>query len=138
VLRLHHYSIHTERSYLNWIVRYIRFHNMQSREDLYPAEPKIEDYLTDLAVNGNVAPATQNQAMNALVSLYKRVLRHPLEGDINAVRARKKINVPVVMTRGEVATILSLMRGTPPDDCETVIRKWSSHYGSGPPTSQGC
>jgi integron integrase len=112
VLRLHHYSIHTERAYLEWIVRYVRFHRMRSRDDLFPPEPKIEAFLTDLAVNGNVAAATQNQAMNALVFLYKRVLNHTLEGRINAVRADKKINVPVVMTRDEVAAIISLMDGT--------------------------
>jgi integron integrase len=112
VLRLHHYSIHTERAYVDWIVRFIRFHGMQSCEDLFPAEQKIEAFLTDLAVNGNVAAATQNQAMNALVFLYKRVLNHAMEGRINAVRADKKINVPVVMTREEVAAVISLMDGT--------------------------
>jgi hypothetical protein len=96
VLRLHHYSIHTERSYVDWIVRFVRFHSMRSREDLFPAEAKIESFLTDLAVHANVAPATQNQAMNALVFLYKRVLNHPLQDSINAVRADKKINVPVL------------------------------------------
>jgi hypothetical protein len=55
---------------------------MRSRQDLFPREPKIESFLTDLAVHGNVAPATQNQAMNALVFLYKRVLNHPLEKSI--------------------------------------------------------
>jgi integron integrase len=113
VLRLHHYSIHTERSYVEWIVRFVRFHGMRSRADLFPAEPKIEAFLTDLAVQGHVAAATQNQAMNALVFLYKRVLNHAMEDRINAVRAAKKINVPVVMTREEVATILSLLDGTP-------------------------
>jgi site-specific recombinase XerD len=113
VLRLHHYSIHTERSYVEWIVRFVRFHRMRSRQDLFPAEPKIEAFLTDLAVNGNVAAATQHQAMNALVFLFKRVLNHALEGRINAVRADKKITVPVVMTRDEVAAVLSLMDGTP-------------------------
>jgi hypothetical protein len=48
VLRLHHYSIHTERSYVDWIVRFIRFHGMRSREHLFPAEAKIESFLTDL------------------------------------------------------------------------------------------
>jgi integron integrase len=85
---------------------------MRSRTDLLPAEPKIESFLTDLALNGHVAAATQNQAMNALVFLYKRVLNHALEGRINAARARKKINVPGVMTRDEVAAVLSLMDGT--------------------------
>src|SRR5437867_1738669 len=113
VLRLYHYSIHTERSYVEWIRRFARFHRMQSRDDLFPAEPKIEAFLTDLAIEGNVAAATQNQAMHALVFLYKRVLDQALEDRINAVRADKKINVPVVMTRDEVATVLSLMEGTP-------------------------
>jgi integron integrase len=85
---------------------------MRSREDLFPAEPKIESFLTAPAVHGNVAAATQNQAMNALVFLYKRVLTHALQDRINAVRADKKINVPVVMTREEVAAVLSLMDGT--------------------------
>jgi hypothetical protein len=52
VLRRHHYSIHTERPYVEWVVRFVRFHGMRSREDLYPAEPKIEALLTDLAVHG--------------------------------------------------------------------------------------
>jgi integron integrase len=111
-LRLHHYSIHTERSYVEWVVRFVRFHRMRSRQDLVPAEPKIEAFLTDLAVRGHVAPATQNQAMNALVFLYKRVLNQMLDGRIDAVRADKKVTVPVVMTRDEVGAVLSLMDGT--------------------------
>src|SRR5919109_2222351 len=87
VLRLHHYSIHTERSYVEWIVRFVRFHGMRSRQDLFPAEPKIEAFLTDLAVHGHVAAATQSQAMNALVFLYKRVVNQVMEGRIDAVRA---------------------------------------------------
>jgi hypothetical protein len=70
VMRLHHYSIHTERSYLDWIKRYINFHHMRSREDLANGAPKIEAFCTDLAVNGKVAPSTQNQAFNALVFLW--------------------------------------------------------------------
>src|SRR6266850_7014198 len=124
VLRLHHYSIHTERSYVEWIVRFVRFHGMRSREDLFPAEPTIESCLTDLAVHRNVAAATQNQAMNALVFLYKRVLTHSLQGNINAVRADKKINVPVVMIREEVAAVISLRDGT----AQLVAKRL---YGSG-------
>jgi integron integrase len=85
---------------------------MQSRQDLVPAESKIETFLTDLAVKGRVAPATQNQAMNALVFLYKRVLNQALDGRIDAVRADQKSRVPVVMTREEVGAVLSLMDGT--------------------------
>ena len=63
------------------------FRHMRSRQDLFPPEPKIEAFLTHLAVNKNVAPATQNQAMNPLVFLY--------------IRADKKVNIPVVLTRIE-------------------------------------
>ena len=66
VMRLHHYSIHTERSYVDWITRYVHFHQMKCREDLADGEAKIEAFLTDLAVHGKVAPSTQNQVMNAL------------------------------------------------------------------------
>jgi integron integrase len=112
VLRLHHYSLHTERSYIEWVIRYVRFHRMRSRKDLVPGEPKIEAFLTDLAVKGKVAPSTQNQAMNALVFLYRRVLEEPLEGDIQALRAGTRVSVPVVMTREEVSAVISLMSGT--------------------------
>ena len=113
VLRLQHSSIHTERSYVEWIRRFTRFHQMRSRADLFPAEPKIEAFLTDLALHGNVAAATQNQVMHALVFVYKRVLHQALEDRIDAVRADKKVTVPVVMTRNEVTAVLSLLEGTP-------------------------
>ena len=95
VMRLHHYSIHTERTYCDWIKRYIRYHNMTSRQDLIDGEAKIEAFLTHLAVDKGVAPSTQNQAMNALVLLYKHVLNQSLDQEINAVRASRKINMPV-------------------------------------------
>jgi hypothetical protein len=60
VLRLHHYSIHTERSSVEWIVRFVRFHAMRSREDLFPAEPKSESFPTNLTMHGHAAAATQN------------------------------------------------------------------------------
>jgi integron integrase len=113
VMRLRHYSIHTERSYCEWIRKFVHFHNMKSRDDLADGEKKIEAFLTHLAVHGNVASATQNQAMNALVFLYRKVLKLNLGEEINAVRANKKLNIPVVMTREETARVLSLMTGTP-------------------------
>jgi integrase len=85
---------------------------MRSREDLFPAEPTIESFLTDLAVHGHVAAATQHQAMHALVFLDTRVLTHAMQGRITAVRADKKSNVPVVMTREAVAAIISRIDGT--------------------------
>ena len=124
VMRLHHYSIHTERSYCDWIKRFIRFHKMKSRDDLKEGEIKIEQFLTHLAVKENVSPSTQNQAMNALVFLYKQVLKHTLDQKIDAVRAEKKKNMPVVMTRDEVAKVISLTDGVP----HLVIKLL---YGSG-------
>jgi integron integrase len=124
VLRLHHYSIHTERAYLDWIKRYIAFHRMKSRDDLAEGEQKIEAFLTHLVVDQRVAAATQNQAMNALVFLYKRVLEQPLNETINAVRAEKKMNVPVVLTRDEVMQVIPLLEGVP----QLVVKLL---YGSG-------
>jgi len=124
VMRLHHYSIHTERTYCDWIKRYIQYHSMISRQDLIEGEAKIEAFLTHLAVDKDVAPSTQNQAMNALVFLYKRVLKQSLDQEINAVRATRKINIPVVMTREEVAQVIALMEGVP----QLVVKLL---YGSG-------
>lgn len=113
VMRLLHYSIHTERTYCDWIKRYALFHRMKSRDDLADGERKIELFLTDLAVNQNVSKSTQNQAMNALVFLYKKVIKMPLDGEINSIRAAEKKHIPVVMTREETAKVISLMLGTP-------------------------
>ena len=121
---LHHYSIHTERTYCDWIKRFVQFHKMKSREDLSGCEKKIEAFLTHLAIQGNVSPSTQNQAMNALVFLYKKVLKLPLDDEINAVRANKKVNVPVVMTREETARVIALTTGMP----QLVVKLM---YGSG-------
>jgi hypothetical protein len=67
VMRLHHYSIHTERAYCGWTERYIQYHNMTCREELMNGEAKIEAFLTHLAVDKGLSPSTQNQAMNALL-----------------------------------------------------------------------
>jgi integron integrase len=123
-MRLHHYSIHTERSYIDWIKRYVRFHKMSCREDLADGERKIEAFLTDLAVRGKVAASTQNQAMNALVFLYRKVLDKPLAEVIDAVRAERKVNVPVVLTREEVSGVISVMEGVP----QLIVKLL---YGSG-------
>ncbi len=113
VMRVKHYSIHTERTYCDWIKRFVQYHKMTSRKDLQNGEEKIEQFLTYLAVESHVAPSTQNQAMNALVFLYKKVLKIPLTDKIDAVRAFKKTNVPVVLTRDEVKKIINIMEGVP-------------------------
>ena len=113
VMRLHHYSIHTERTYCDWIKRYIRYHRMTSRQDLIDGEAKNEAFRTHLAVDKNVSPSTQNQAMNALIFLYRRVLKQELTGEIDAVRSVKKNKIPVVLSREEVAAVISIMDGVP-------------------------
>src|SRR5436189_4327062 len=75
VMRLRHYSIRTEQCYCDWIRRYIKFHRMQSREELAEVSGgKVEMFLSDLAVNGHVSASTQNQAFNALLFLYREIM----------------------------------------------------------------
>jgi hypothetical protein len=63
VLRLHHYALRTERTYCDWVRRYVKFHGMKSRGDLAGGKEKVEAFLTDLAVAGKVSASTQNQAL---------------------------------------------------------------------------
>lgn len=100
------------------------FHKMTSRLDLVEGEQKIGQFFTDLAVRKNIAPATQNQAMNALVFLYKKVLKVPLSEEMSAVRATKETTVPVVLTREEVCQVLAVMEGDIPDGIK-LIPVWS-------------
>ncbi|MCK4502314.1 MAG: integron integrase [Desulfuromonadales bacterium] len=112
VMRRRHYSIRTEKTYCNWIKRYIKHFNMQSRADLENGERKVEEFLTHLARELNVAPSTQNQALNALVFLYKHVLKQPMDDSINAERSAPRIRVPVVLTKDETGRLLDAMSGT--------------------------
>ena len=112
ILRRLHYSIHTERAYCDWVARFIKFHSLQEKEALLvESEKKVEDFLTYLAVQGNVAASTQNQAFNALVFLYRQVLKQPLE-NVDSARTRKEKRIPVVLTREEVKLVLAFLEGT--------------------------
>ena len=86
-IRVRHYSIRTEKAYIGWIKRFIVFHNKRHPAEMGAAE--VGDFLTHLAVVGNVAASTQNQALNALVFMYKAVLDKPL-GDLHGVIRAKK------------------------------------------------
>jgi site-specific recombinase XerD len=110
VLRLRHYSPRTEESYVNWARRFFRFHQLRHPRTMGTAE--VEQFLTHLAVEGNISASSQNQALNALVFLYAHVLEMPLER-IDAVRARRGKRLPVVLTPEEVAAVLNRVSGVP-------------------------
>jgi integron integrase len=108
-IRLKHYSIRTEQAYVNWIKRYIHFHNVR-----HPAEmgaPQVQAFLTHLAAEENVAASTQNQALSALLFLYQEVLHQDL-GPIDAMRAKKPKRLPSVLTKEEMHRVLDHLSGT--------------------------
>lgn len=108
-LRSRHYSRRTEETYCAWVKRFIYFHNVRNPAGMGEAE--INAFLTHLAVKENVSASTQNQALSALLFLYRYVLDRPL-GDLGKViRARKPTRVPVVMTREEVKAVLAQLTG---------------------------
>ncbi|WP_203218776.1 phage integrase N-terminal SAM-like domain-containing protein [Vibrio sp. S11_S32] len=104
----HHYSIRTEQTYWYWIKRFLYFHHKQHPTKL--AAGDIEDFLTHLAVDRQVAPATQNIAFNALMFLYNKVLRIEMTG-VNATRAKKRVKIPVVFSRREVIQVMAHLDG---------------------------
>ncbi len=113
VLRVKHYAISTEKTYCDWIRQYIKFHKMQDESELaIQPEQKVELFLSYLATERNVAISTQNQAMNALVFLYKQVLGTPLEYKVDAIRSTKERKIPVVLTQDEVKQVITLLEGT--------------------------
>lgn len=108
-IRLKHYSIRTEEAYVQWVKRYILFHNKR-----HPAElgaPEVEAFLTNLAVEGNVAASTQNQARSALLFLYKNVLEQELPWLDNVEQAKKPRRLPVVLDSDEVRCMLAELQG---------------------------
>jgi len=108
-LRSRHYSRRTEQTYSHWVKRFIFFHNKRHPAEM--AEPEINAYLTHLAVKEKVSASTQNQALSALLFLYRHVLDREI-GDLGEViRARKPRHIPVVMTREEVKGVLANLAG---------------------------
>ncbi|MGB4856562.1 MAG: integron integrase [Candidatus Dechloromonas phosphoritropha] len=108
-LRVKHYSIRTETQYLHWIKRFILFHGKRHPREMEAVE--VEAFLTHLAVEGRVAAATQNQALSALLFLYREVLNIDLPWLDKVVRAKQPQRLPVVLTRQEVTAILDRMSG---------------------------
>ena len=108
-IRLKHYSIRTEESYLSWIRRFILFHGKQHPLDLGPEH--VRDFLTHLAVDEQVTASTQNQALNAIVFLYRHVLQTDLGDCSDFERAKTSRKQPVVLTREEVDRLIGAMDG---------------------------
>ncbi len=108
-LRLKHYSLQTEKVYVAWIRRFIRFHGRRHPRSMGAAE--VERFLSELAVAGGVAASTQNQALSALLFLYREVLGIKLPWLDNVVRAKRPQRLPVVLSQDEVHRLLAAMDG---------------------------
>ena len=108
-LRLRHYSARTEKTYVDWVKRYVRFHKVRNPAHMGPTE--VREFLSDLAVTHSVSASTQNQARAALVFLYRDVLMMGLPVMDGVERAKRPLRLPVVMTRDEAWAVLELMNG---------------------------
>jgi integron integrase len=107
--RTRHYSFRTEESYIKWIRQFILFHDKRHPRNLGAAE--IQQFLSHLAVDRNVAASTQNPALSALLFLYQKVLSLEFPFLDEVVRAKRPVRVPIVLTRKEVSSILDAMSG---------------------------
>ncbi len=106
-----HYSRRTEEAYIAWIRRYILFHGKRHPAEMGGAE--ITQFLTSLAVQRKVAAATQNQALSALLFLYREVLNQEVPWLDSVVHAKRPRRLPVVLTRDEIRTVLDQLSGVP-------------------------
>jgi integron integrase len=108
-IRLRHYSLSTEKTYLGWIARFKTF--VQDRDPHLLEANAMKKYLTHLALHGRVSASTQNQAFNALLFLYRHILHKELDDLTSVVRAKRKLNLPTVLSRDEVKKLLSFLDG---------------------------
>lgn len=110
-MRIRHLSPSTEKSYVLWIRRFIRFHKLRHPREMGPSE--ISEFLNWLAQERKVSASTQNQALAAILFLYKTVLKLLIPDLDGLVRARRPARLPVVLTRAEVQAVLANLSGTP-------------------------
>ncbi len=109
-IRVKHYSLSTERTYVYWVKAYILYHNKRHPKDM--GKKEIEQFLTYLAVEKNVSPTTQNQAFNAILFLYRDIFGFDTKDmNIQALRAKEKKHIPVVLSIDEVQQIILNMNG---------------------------
>jgi len=111
VLRYHHYSLKTEQTYRSWILKYIRFDGGKTHPK-YMGKNEVERFLSYLAEKRYVAPATQRQALNALVFLYKKVLDMDLGDGIAPVQSKRRVDLPTVLTQKEISRVFENIKGT--------------------------
>src|SRR5262245_11684012 len=109
-IRVRHYSIRTEGTYVGWIKRFILFHGKRHPRDM--GMRAVQQFLSHLAVAGHVAASTQSQALSALLFLYQQVLKQDIGWLDDVVRAKQPHRVPVVLTQDEVAAVLRHLSGT--------------------------
>jgi integron integrase len=110
-VRTRHYSRRTEQAYVMWVKRYVRFHELRHPATL--GQRDVARFLTDLALRGRVSASTQNQALSALLFMYREVLHQPLTWVDDIVRAKVPQRVPVVLGRDEVHRLLAVLDGRP-------------------------
>lgn len=110
VIRIRHYSIRTEQAYLQWIRRFILFHGKHHPRDM--GAPELTAFLSHLAIQRNVAASTQNQALNAILFLYRDALKITLPWLSDVQRAKKPQHLPVVFTREEIKALFAQLQGT--------------------------
>ena len=108
-IRVRHYSLRTEQAYVDWARRFILFHNKRHPKDMGAIE--LRDFLSHLAVDRNVAGATQNQAKSALLFLYREVLKIELPWLDEVIAAKTAKRLPVVLTQVEARDLLNAMSG---------------------------
>jgi len=111
VIRVRHYSLRTEETYLRWTKRFILFHGKRHTREMGVQE--VQQFLSHLAVEGRVAASTQSQALSALLFLYQQVLKQDIGSIDEVVRAKQPHRVPVVLTQDEVRAVLRHLSGTP-------------------------
>jgi integron integrase len=111
ILRVGHFSRRTEKAYVYWIRRYVRFHGVRHPRELHEAD--VTRFLAHLAGECRVSAATQAQALAALLFLYRHVLDRPLRGLGSVPRARAPVRIPVVLSRAEVESVLGGLDGAP-------------------------
>lgn len=133
-IRTKHYAYRTEQSYVDWIKRYVLFHKKR-----HPAEmgaPEVQAFITYLAVDRQLSASTQNQALSAILFLYKYVLQKDVALPLNLVRAERPSRLPTVLTHDEALAVIGIMGG----NCQlmaTIVRERFAPDGMPPAPRQG-